>query len=178
IRGVESELNSLLKLSHPHLVHYHALSCTERDDCLVVDLLAEHVPGSSLAQVLSGGAPVPVDQLRRHAVQLVSALDYLHANSVVHKQLNPSCVLLDSQGDVRLADYSLAKRLADVCKEDIFEQGHVRFSEDALPARFGKKGDVWSLGLLLLALAQGREVEEYPVTLPSNLPTDLHDFLN
>lgn len=175
---MESELNSLLKLKHPNLVHYQALICSERDDCLVVDLLAEHVPGSSLAQSLSGGAPVPVDQLRRHAVQLVSALDYLHGNSVVHKQLGPSCVLLDAQGDVRLADYSLAKRLADVCKEDIFEQGHVRFSEDTLPTRSGKKGDVWSLGLLLLALAQGREVKEYPVTVPATLPADLHDFLN
>uniref|UniRef100_A0A8C2DLR8 Eukaryotic translation initiation factor 2 alpha kinase 4 n=1 Tax=Cyprinus carpio TaxID=7962 RepID=A0A8C2DLR8_CYPCA len=178
IQGAESELNSLLKLSHPHLVHYQALSCVERDDCLVVDLLAEHVPGCSLSQLLSGGAPVPIDQLRRHAVQLVSALDYLHANSVVHKQLKPSCVLLDARGDVRLADYSLAKRLADVCKQDIFEQSHVRFSEDALPSRSGKKGDVWSLGLMLLTLAQGREVKEFPVTLPANLPSDLHDFLN
>uniref|UniRef100_A0A672JYD7 Eukaryotic translation initiation factor 2 alpha kinase 4 n=1 Tax=Sinocyclocheilus grahami TaxID=75366 RepID=A0A672JYD7_SINGR len=70
------------------------------------------------------------------------------------QQLKPSCVLLDARGDVRLADYSLAKRLADVCKQDIFEQSHVRFSEDALPSRSGKKGDVWSLGLMLLALAQ------------------------
>uniref|UniRef100_A0A673HAM6 eIF-2-alpha kinase GCN2 n=1 Tax=Sinocyclocheilus rhinocerous TaxID=307959 RepID=A0A673HAM6_9TELE len=178
IQGAESELNSLLKLSHPHLVHYQALSCVERDDCLVVDLLAEHIPGCSLSPLLSGGAPVPLDQLRRHAVQLVSTLDYLHANSVVHKQLKPSCVLLDARGDVRLADYSLAKRLADVCKQDIFEQSHVRFSEDALPSRSGKKGDVWSLGLMLLALAQGREVKEFPVTLPENLPADLHDFLN
>lgn len=178
IHGAESELNSLMKLNHPNLVHYQALSCSERDDCLVVDLLAEHVPGSSLAQKLSGGAPVPVDQLRHHAVQLVAALDFLHSNSVVHKQLSPSCVLLDAQGHVRLADYSLAKRLADVCKEDIFEQGHVRFCEDALPTRAGKKGDVWSLGLLLLALAQGREVKEYPVTLPPTLPPELLDFLN
>ncbi|XP_052437387.1 eIF-2-alpha kinase GCN2 isoform X1 [Carassius gibelio] len=178
IQGAESELNSLLKLSHPHLVHYQALSCVERDDCLVVDLLAEHVPGCSLSQLLSDGAPVAIDQLRRHAVQLVSALDYLHTNSVVHKQLKPSCVLLDARGDVRLADYSLAKRLSDVCKQDIFEQSHVRFSEDALPSRSGKKGDVWSLGLMLLELAQGREVKEYPVTLPANLPSDLHDFLN
>ncbi|XP_016144906.1 eIF-2-alpha kinase GCN2 [Sinocyclocheilus grahami] len=96
----------------------------------------------------------------------------------VHKQLKPSCVLLDARGDVRLADYSLAKRLADVCKQDIFEQSHVRFSEDALPSRSGKKGDVWSLGLMLLALAQGQEVKEFPVTLPENLPADLHDFLN
>lgn len=178
IHGAESELNSLLKLHHPNLVHYQGLSCSERDDCLVVDLLAEHVPGSSLAQNISSNSPVPIDQLRHHAVQLVSALDYLHSNSVVHKQLNASCVLLDARGDVRLADYSLAKRLSDVCKEDIFEQGHVRFSEDTMPTRLGKKGDVWSLGLLLLALAQGGEVKEYPVSVPSSLPADLQDFLN
>ncbi|KAF4083863.1 hypothetical protein AMELA_G00122190 [Ameiurus melas] len=177
IHGAESELNSLMKLDHPNLVHYQALSYSEREDCLVVDLLAEHVPGSSLAQCLSAGTPLPPDQLRHHAAQLLSALDYLHTNSVVHKQLAASSVLLDAQGNVRLADYSLAKRLRDVCKEDIFEQVHVRFSEDTLPTRTGKKGDIWSLGLLLMALTQGREVKEYPVTVPSSLPADLQDFL-
>ncbi|XP_062863394.1 eIF-2-alpha kinase GCN2 [Trichomycterus rosablanca] len=177
IHGAESELNSLLKLDHPNLVHYQALSCTERDDCLVVDLLAEHVPGGSLAQSLSSGKPVPTDQLRLYAAQLLSALNYLHANSVVHKQLVASSVLVDAQGNVRLVDYSLAKRLTDVCKEDVFEQPHVRFSEDVMPAHTGKKGDVWSLGLLLLAFSQGREVKEYPVTVPSSLPADVQDFL-
>ncbi|XP_052009423.1 LOW QUALITY PROTEIN: eIF-2-alpha kinase GCN2 [Xyrauchen texanus] len=178
INGAESELSSLLKLQHPNLVRYQALSCCEHEDSLVVDLLTEHIPGSSLAQNLASNTPVPVDQLRHYAIQLVSALDYLHSNSVVHKQLNSSCVLLDAQGNVRLTDYSLSKRLSDVCKEDIFEQGRVRFSEDMLPTRAGKKGDVWSLGLLLLALSQGRDVKEYPVTVPSNLPADLQDFLN
>ncbi|XP_058254672.1 eIF-2-alpha kinase GCN2 isoform X2 [Hemibagrus wyckioides] len=177
IHGAESELNSLLKLDHPNLVRYQALSYSEREDCLVVDLLAEHVPGSSLAESLSSGTSLPPDQLRHHAAQLLAALDYLHTNSVVHKQLTASSVLLDAQGNVRLADYSLAKRLGDMCKEDIFEQPHVRFSEDTLPTRTGKKGDIWSLGLLLMALTQGREVKEYPVTVPSSLPADLQDFL-
>lgn len=177
IHKAESELNSLLKLDHPNLVRYQALSYSEREDCLVVDLLAEHVPGSSLAQGLSTGTPLPPDQLRYHAARLLAALDYLHTNSVVHKQLTASSVLLDAQGNLRLTDYSLAKRLGDMCKEDIFEQAHVRFSEDALPTRTGKKGDIWSLGLLLMALTQGYEVKECPVTVPSSLPTDLQDFL-
>ncbi|XP_027029524.2 eIF-2-alpha kinase GCN2 isoform X2 [Tachysurus fulvidraco] len=177
IHGAESELNSLLKLDHPNLVRYQALNYSEREDCLVVNLLVEHVPGSSLAQHLSSGTPLPPDQLRHHAAQLLAALDYLHTNSVVHKQLTASSVLLDAQGNVRLADYSLAKRLGDMCKEDIFEQAHVRFSEDTLPTRTGKKGDIWSFGLLLMALTQGCMVKEYPVTVPSNLPADLQDFL-
>uniref|UniRef100_A0A8C9W7R6 non-specific serine/threonine protein kinase n=1 Tax=Scleropages formosus TaxID=113540 RepID=A0A8C9W7R6_SCLFO len=178
IQGAESELNSLLKLEHPHLVHYMALSHRELEDCLVVDLLAEHVAGYSLAHTLTRGTPLPVDRLRQLAAQLLAALDYLHSNSVVHKKLTASSVLLDADGNLRLTDYSLSKRLADVCKEDVFEQVHVRFSEDTIPTKTGKKGDIWSMGLLLLALSQGAEVREYPVSVPSNLPTDFQDFLN
>ncbi|KAG7259067.1 hypothetical protein CRUP_026599, partial [Coryphaenoides rupestris] len=174
IVGAESELNSLLKLEHPHLVHYQALSSSLTDERLVVQLLVEHVAGSNLGQALQRQAAVPLDRLREHAGQLLAALDYLHANSVVHKQLGPSSVLLDAQGLVRLTDYSLAKRLGDICREDVFEQpSHVRFCEQAS----GKKGDVWSLGLTLLELSQGREVREYPVVLPTDLPDDFQDFL-
>ncbi|KAM3870802.1 eIF-2-alpha kinase GCN2 [Diretmus argenteus] len=179
IHGAESEFNSLLKLEHPNLVHYQALSSTEREDCLVVNLLVEHVAGTNLNQSLVSNTPVPLDRLRQYTAQLLAALDYLHSNSVVHKQLGASSVLLDSQGNVRLTDYSLSKRLADICKEDIFEQAHVHFCEDtAMPTKTGKKGDVWSLGLMLLALSQGKEVKEYPVTVPTSLPADFQDFLN
>ncbi|XP_067098749.1 eIF-2-alpha kinase GCN2 isoform X2 [Osmerus mordax] len=178
IHGAESELSSLLRLQHPHLVHYQALSSRERDDCLVVDLLLEHVGGTSLSQSLASQTPVPLAQLRQHTAQILAALDYLHTSSVVHKALGPSSVLLDARGDVRLTDYSLSRRLADVCREEVFEQAHVRFCEGTLPSKTGKKGDVWSLGLMLLALAQGREVKEYPASLPDSLPPEFQDFLN
>ncbi|CAL8286275.1 unnamed protein product [Lota lota] len=178
IHGAESELNSLLRLEHPHLVHYQALSSSEKDDCLVVDLLVEHVAGTNLNQSMLSQTPVALDRLRQHTAQLLAALDYLHANSVVHKQLGPSSVLLDPQGSVRLTDYSLSKRLGEVFKEEVFEQARVRFCEEtAVPSRTGKKGDVWSLGLMLLALSQGKEVKEYPVAVPATLPDDFQDFL-
>lgn len=79
---------------------------------------------------------------------------------------------------MKLTDYSISKRLAEICKEDIFEQTRVRFCEDALPRKTGKKGDVWNLGLLLLALSQGKEVKQYPLTVPSSLPSDFQDFLH
>uniref|UniRef100_A0A673YNM0 non-specific serine/threonine protein kinase n=1 Tax=Salmo trutta TaxID=8032 RepID=A0A673YNM0_SALTR len=179
IHGAESELNSLLKLEHPNLVHYQALSSSERDDCLVVDLLVEYVGvSSSLSQSLSSQTAIPLERLRLHTTQLLAALDYLHSNSVVHKQLGASSVLLDHQGNVRLTDYSLSKRLGDICNEDIFVQARVRFCEDMLPTKAGKKGDVWSMGLMLLALSQGKEVREYPVSVPTSLPADFQDFLN
>ncbi|XP_044021678.1 eIF-2-alpha kinase GCN2 isoform X2 [Siniperca chuatsi] len=179
IHGAEHELNSLLRLDHPNLVHYMALSSTEKEDCLAVNLLVEHVAGINLNQSLITHSPVPLDKLCHYTSQLLAALDYLHSNSVVHKQMGASSVLVDSEGNVRLTDYSLSKRFADIFKEDVFEQAHVRFSEDtAMPTKTGKKGDVWNLGLMLLALSQGKEVKEYPVTVPASLPADFQDFLH
>lgn len=160
-------------------MHYTALSTTEKVDCLVVSLLVEHVAGTNLNQSLATHGPVPLDKVCHYTAQLLAALNYLHSNSVVHKQLGASSVLLDSEGNVRLTDYSLSKRFGDICKEDIFEQAHVRFSEDTvLPTKTGKKGDVWNLGLMLLTLSQGKEVKEYPVTVPASLPSDFQDFLH
>ncbi|XP_047466536.1 eIF-2-alpha kinase GCN2 [Mugil cephalus] len=179
IHGAENEFNSLLRLDHPNLVHYMGLNSAEKEDCLVVNLLVEHVAGINLNQSLTSNNPVPLDKLCHYTAQLLAALDYLHSNSVVHKQLGASSVLVDPEGNIRLTDYSLSKRFADICKEDIFEQAHVRFSEDTvMPTKTGKKGDVWSLGLMLLALSQGKEVKEYPVTVPGSLPADFQDFLH
>uniref|UniRef100_A0A0D9R4Q6 eIF-2-alpha kinase GCN2 n=1 Tax=Chlorocebus sabaeus TaxID=60711 RepID=A0A0D9R4Q6_CHLSB len=177
IQGTETEFNSLVKLSHPNVVRYLAMNLKEQDDSIVVDILVEHISGVSLAAHLSHSGAIPVHQLRRYTAQLLSGLDYLHCNSVVHKVLSASNVLVDAEGTVKITDYSISKRLADICKEDVFEQTRVRFSDNALPYKTGKKGDVWRLGLLLLSLSQGQECGEYPVTIPSDLPADFQDFL-
>ncbi|XP_018086600.1 eIF-2-alpha kinase GCN2 isoform X2 [Xenopus laevis] len=177
IQGTETEFNSLIKLSHPNIVHYLAMQIKEKEDSISVGIIAEHINGTKLSSYLEQSVPVPVDQLRHYTAQLLSALDYLHSNSVVHKVLCASSVLVTADRKVKLTDYSLSKRLADICKEDIFEQTKVRFSEDALPSKTGKKGDIWKLGLLLLSLSQGNTTKEYPVKVPSELPADFQDFL-
>ncbi|CAM2115950.1 unnamed protein product [Caretta caretta] len=177
IQGAETEFSSLMKLNHPNIVRYMSMILKEQDDSIVVDILVEHINGSNLSTYLSKEVPIPIDQLRHYATQLLSALDYLHSNSVVHKVLCASSILVDTEGNVKVTDYSISKRLADICKEDVFEQTKVRFSEDALPNKPGKKGDVWRLGLLLLSLSQGHVTREYPVTIPNDLPADFEDFL-
>uniref|UniRef100_A0A8C3VLZ7 non-specific serine/threonine protein kinase n=1 Tax=Catharus ustulatus TaxID=91951 RepID=A0A8C3VLZ7_CATUS len=177
LQGTETEFSSLTKLSHPNIVHYKCMNLKERDDSIVVDILVEHISGCSLSTYLNKKTPVPVEQLRHYVIQILSALDYLHNNSVVHKVLCASSVLVDAEGNVKVTDYSISKRLADICKADVFEQTKVRFSEDGLPNKPGKKGDVWCLGLLLLSLSQGQVTKEFPVAVPTNLPADFQDFL-
>ncbi|NXL88182.1 E2AK4 kinase, partial [Alectura lathami] len=177
LQGAETEFSSLTKLSHPNIVHFIGMNLKERDDSIVVDIVVEHTGGCSLSTFLHKETPVPIEQLRHYVTQILSALDYLHNNSVVHKVLCASSILVDAEGNIKVTDYSISKRLADICKADVFEQTKVRFSEDALPTKPGKKGDVWSLGLLLLSLSQGQVAKEYPVAVPSSLPADFQDFL-
>ncbi|KAM6131451.1 LOW QUALITY PROTEIN: eIF-2-alpha kinase GCN2 [Pterocles gutturalis] len=176
LQGAETEFSSLTKLSHPNIIHYKCMSLKERD-AIVVNILVEHISGCSLSTYLHKETPVPIEQLRHYVIQILSALDYLHNNSVVHKVLCASSILLDAEGNIKVTDYSISKRLADICKADVFEQVKVRFSENGLPSKPGKKGDVWSLGLLLLSLSQGQVTKEYPVAVPTNLPADFQDFL-
>ncbi|NWU95052.1 E2AK4 kinase, partial [Upupa epops] len=177
LQGAETEFSSLTKLSHPNIVHYKCMNLEKRDDSIVVDILVEHISGCSLSTYLDKETPVPVEQLRHYGFQILSALDYLHSNSVVHKVLYASSIVVDAEGNVKVTDYSISKRLADICKADVFEQTKVRFSEDCLPSKLGKKGDVWNLGLLLLSLSQGQINKEYPVAIPTSLPADFQDFL-
>ncbi|KAG8126200.1 hypothetical protein E2320_021426, partial [Naja naja] len=177
IQGAETEFSSLVKLNHPNIVRYLSMTFKEHSDSIVVHILVEHINGSKLSVYLDREIPFPVDQLRHYATQLLSALDYLHSNSVVHKVLSASSILVDTEGNIKMTDYSISKRLAEICKEDVFEQTKVRFSEDTLPNKPGKKGDIWRLGLMLLALSQGWLTREYPITIPSDLPDDFQDFL-
>ncbi|NXN94799.1 E2AK4 kinase, partial [Rhinopomastus cyanomelas] len=177
LQGAETEFSSLTKLSHPNIVHYKCMNLKEQDDSIVVDILVEHISGCSLSTYLHKETPMPIEQLRHYVTQILSALDYLHSNSVVHKVLCASSILVDAEGNIKVTDYSISKRLADICKADVFEQTKVRFSEDGLPSKLGKKGDVWNLGLLLLSLSQGQITKEYPVAVPTSLPADFQDFL-
>lgn len=70
------------------------------------DVMREHQPGGALfdASVLTC---VPPTRLTRYAGELVSALDYLARNNVVHRNLHPDNILLSVDDHVKLADYEM-----------------------------------------------------------------------
>ncbi len=95
-------------LQHPHLVRLFEL--IESDGRLAV--VMEWVPGGSLAQRLEGG-PLPLGDVIAFADETLAALEYLHGQGVVHRDVKPSNLLLDEHGHIRLADLGLARPLED-----------------------------------------------------------------
>jgi serine/threonine-protein kinase len=95
-------------LQHPGLVRVFEL--IETGERLAVAM--EWIPEGSLAQRLEAG-PLPVEDGVRVAERVLETLAYLHGQGVVHRDVKPSNLLLDSAGRVRLADLGLARPLDD-----------------------------------------------------------------
>lgn len=75
-------------------------------------LVMEYIPGDDVATILEGqNTPFPFETVQKWAVQLLDALDYLHNQNVpvIHRDIKPQNLKLNSRGDIILLDFGLAK---------------------------------------------------------------------
>ncbi|XP_041355156.1 eIF-2-alpha kinase GCN2-like [Gigantopelta aegis] len=179
IRSIEQEIMSLIHLHHSNLILYLAMRYHEEPDRITVHILMEHCGGYSLENYIKHKLPISHDLLRYYTDGLLEALDYLHKKAVVHKYLRASSVFIDSSSRVRVADYSIDKRLCDLYQtaEKARPGVHFQDAKHPTPSRGGKKEDIFQLGLLILSLAEGQHVQDIQPVIPAQLPPQLHDFI-
>ncbi|XP_066598971.1 eIF-2-alpha kinase GCN2 [Prorops nasuta] len=176
IVSLEQELNHLTKLRHLHLVNYLSMKYIQDGNNMVIYILQEFVVGTTCSFYLLKNIPADLSILRHLAMGILSALKFLHANDVVHKDLRDTSVYIDNQGVVRLTDYSLDKRLSD-----IYHSGGLTKAEHDFPTvqgRGGKKADIYRYGVLLLSLLKGAIVSEKEMDLATVVQPQLRDFLS
>lgn len=105
------EAQAVAALDHPHIVR--VLAAGEQEG--VAYLAMEWVPGRTLADLLQRSLAQrlrPVDAARL-CEMLARALHHAHERGILHRDVKPANVLIDASGAPRLADFGLAKRLAD-----------------------------------------------------------------
>jgi predicted ATPase/serine phosphatase RsbU (regulator of sigma subunit)/tRNA A-37 threonylcarbamoyl transferase component Bud32 len=74
-------------------------------------LILEDFGGSSLDQLLTNQT-LPLTEILRIAIVLIDALDYLHRHSIIHKDIKPGNIIINSTtGEVKLTDFSISSRL-------------------------------------------------------------------
>ncbi|XP_014673320.1 PREDICTED: eukaryotic translation initiation factor 2-alpha kinase 4-like [Priapulus caudatus] len=176
LSSIEQELSSLLKLSHPNLVSYLAMKFSIENTMITIQVLKEFVNGPSLtAYVGDEGIPLPMEHLYRFTHDMLEGLAYLHSKAVVHKDLRESSVFVNSCLQAQIADYSLDKRIAELCS--LANGGDDLGSIMLVPGRGGKKADIFRLGMVVLSLATGLLVTDTSEKVPTSLPALLQDFL-
>jgi serine/threonine protein kinase len=92
-------------ISHPHLVSiYDTVTTDEGDDVIVM----EYVEGETLREALRRRGRLPPSDVLRICTGVGSALDAIHRNGIVHRDVKPGNILLGKDGAVKLADLGIA----------------------------------------------------------------------
>ena len=149
-----SEARLLAGLSHPGLVTVYDVSLDGDQPFLVMRL----VDGPSLRDLLARG-PFEPAAVARIGARLASVLAYVHAHDVVHRDIKPGNVLVDSSGACHLTDFGLARAVSAAHLTNPGEYvGTAAYlaPEQITEPDVGPAADIYSLGLVLLECLTGR----------------------
>jgi len=139
-----------------------------------VHVVLELMDLGSIAKLLTRLAElkvgVPLDVTANMARQMVEGISFLHLNHQLHRDIKPGNVLVNSDGDVKLTDFGIAKDLGSTqgaC--DTFVGTPVFMSPERLTGDdYSFPVDIWACGLIVLCLAQG-VASPYPASVSSSL---------
>jgi WD40 repeat protein len=160
------EAQAVARLQHPHIVQIFEVG--EQDECPFLAL--ELVEGGSLAQKLAG-APLPADQAARLVETLARTMHAAHERGIVHRDLKPANILLSADGQPKITDFGLAKRLdgetAYTPSGAVLGTPSYMAPEQAAgrTAQIGPGSDVYALGAILYELVTGRPPFKAATTL-------------
>ncbi|KAJ9594819.1 hypothetical protein L9F63_013856, partial [Diploptera punctata] len=150
VEHVKNEKNILQEIRHPFIVnlrwHYRDSAC--------LYMLFDYVCGGELFSYLRNAGRFNTSTANFYTAEIVLALEYLHAQSVVYRDLKPENLLLDRDGHLKITDFGFAKKLTDrtwtlcgtpeyLAPEIIQSKGH------------NKAVDWWALGVLIYEMLAG-----------------------
>ena len=108
LRKIKQELGILKKLNHPNIIKYfQADYCNEKN---YVDIILEYIPSGSMNDLLCRYKSFPEPVVRNYTKQLLDGLDYLHSNSIVHRDIKSANVLVTEFSVLKLSDFGCSRR--------------------------------------------------------------------
>lgn len=153
--AVVREVRAMAGLSHPNLVAYRSsgeVGSGPLKGCLY---LATELAEGSLADELLLKGKLPEEEVRALARDLASALEYLHSQQAVHRDVKPENVL--RCGTVwKLGDFGLVRAFAGTQVSASGMKGTALYmSPEAVESQTGPHVDIWALGVVLQQAASG-----------------------
>jgi hypothetical protein len=151
----QQEAKLIARLEHPNILPVYDYGESEGYTYLAM----RYVEGEGLAGLLQG-QPLPLPTIAHILSQLASALDYAHSKGVVHRDVKPSNVLIDEQGNCLLTDFGIARILeatGQFTSTGAFIGTPAYASpEQAVGRPLDGRSDIYSLGVVLYQMATGR----------------------
>jgi len=153
------EARSLARLNHPEIVTVHDFGHTE--DGLYYFLM-EYVDGTDLRHIIQAGELTSVQALAI-IPKVCEALHYAHKKGIVHRDIKPENILLDNEGNVKIADFGLARLLDKPTSAYTLTQSGQRMGTPQYmapeqiehPQEVDHRADIYSLGVVFYEMLTG-----------------------
>eukprot|EP01063_Lacrimia_lanifica_P020588 TRINITY_DN2788_c0_g1_i1.p2 TRINITY_DN2788_c0_g1~~TRINITY_DN2788_c0_g1_i1.p2 ORF type:complete len:1268 (+),score=428.35 TRINITY_DN2788_c0_g1_i1:116-3919(+) len=162
---VRKEVEILSQLKHDNIVSYLSLVVTQQ--FVVINM--EYVPGGSLQHLLENFGHFPMSSITRYTKDIVRGLRYLHGKNVAHRDFKPGNVLVQIDGQCKLADFGASAVLSEAVGKGVV--GTLLYmSPEACRGEANYAGDIWSLGIALCQMITSK--------VPYDTATvEVHSFL-
>ncbi|KAA3663367.1 MAG: hypothetical protein DWQ04_10880 [Chloroflexi bacterium] len=157
----QREGEALRLLNHPNIVKM--LAADEKDGRFY--LIMEYVVGGDIRTLLKENSPLPLARILTIALDLADALTRVHRINILHRDLKPSNVFLDEAGQLRLADFGLARidSLPTLTRAGAVMGTIAYLSPEAcMGQEIDERADIWSFGVLLYELLVGKRPFDGP----------------
>uniref|UniRef100_A0A8C4PIP7 non-specific serine/threonine protein kinase n=1 Tax=Equus asinus TaxID=9793 RepID=A0A8C4PIP7_EQUAS len=150
---IRREIEIMSSLNHPHIIAIHEVF--ESSSKIVI--VMEYASRGDLYDYISERQRLSERDARHFFRQIVSAVHYCHQNGVVHRDLKLENILLDANGNIKIADFGLSnlyhqgKFLQTFCGSPLYASPEIVNGKPYT----GPEVDSWSLGVLLYILVHG-----------------------
>jgi serine/threonine-protein kinase len=155
LKRFRAEARSVASLNHPHVLRVFDWG----EDTDGPYLVLEYLGGGSLRDLLDRGVRLSHSQAAHLGAEVAQGLAYAHARGLVHRDIKPANLLFDEEGLVRVADFGVARALAEAAYTEPAGAmvGTARYMspESAEGKPVDGKADVYSLALVLYEALSG-----------------------
>ncbi|EMS53438.1 Mitogen-activated protein kinase kinase kinase 2 [Triticum urartu] len=123
-----------------------------------LSIYLEFVSGGSIHKLLREYGPFKEPVIRSYTGQILAGLAYLHAKNTVHRDIKGANILVGPNGDVKLADFGMAKHISSFAEIRSFKGSPYWMAPEVI---MNSKGynlavDIWSLGCTIIEMATAR----------------------
>ncbi len=161
-KSKKSIYQKLQQVCSPHLAQIEEI--VELDnECRIFEL---YISGESLKTKLERGVLTP-QEVRKYSCMLLDLLEELQKKNIVHKDINPSNIIISTDGILKLIDFGIARSYQQEKTADTVIMGTVGY---AAPEQFGfsqtnERTDMYAFGILINVMLTGKLPTEYLVEL-------------
>lgn len=157
IRRFNNEARAAAQMSHPNIVGMYDVG-QDGDSRYIV---MEYVKGRTLKDVIRQSGRLKPQRAVQMTLRILAAVDHAHKSHIVHRDIKPQNILVDSEGTVKVADFGIARATNSSTQtytdsNNVLGSVHYFSPEQASGQVADEKSDLYSVGVVLYEMVTGQ----------------------